>query len=396
MWLRRYSRLFLGLLVVGGLLGVALWPSATAVDVVAVSEGPLTVTVDEAGTTRVRDRFIVSAPVAGRLARIELEPGDAVERGRTRLARLTAVDAPLLDPRTRAEFAAAAAAADAVVGQAQAERARVQTTLARARGALRRQEDLMKAGAIASDTLENAQTGVAALGDELRAADFAVSRAMQERQVARARLQSPASTGRMVDVVAAVDGVILRRLHQSETVVPIGEPLLEIGDPSRIEVVADLLSSDAVRTSVGSLVYIDEWGGPEPLTGRVRRIEPAGFMKVSALGVEEQRVNVVIDVEHEDRATRLGDGYRVEVRLVTWHADRVRKVPVGALFRRGTQWAAFTVDGDRARLRPVQLGQQSNSEAQVVSGLESGQQVVLHPPDTLTDNARVVIRAEAP
>jgi HlyD family secretion protein len=353
------------------------------------------VTIDEDGVTRIRERFAVSAPVSGRLQRVELEPGDPVVGGKTVVARLTTAESPLLDPRTRGELTAGVDAARAAVGQAQAERARAATELDRARTTLRRQQELMKAGAIASDALDAAETTVMSAQEAQRAAEFTVSRTEYELQLARARLQAPAAAGRAIEVVAPVSGVVLKRFRESETVVPVGDPIVEIGDPSRIEIVADLLSTDAVRISSGAEVLIDQWGGSEPLKGKVRRVEPAGFMKVSALGVEEQRVNVIIDFD--DPATagkRLGDAYRVEVRVVVWREDNVVKVPVGALFRRGDAWASFLVNGDRAALEAVMLGQRNATEAQVTKGLSAGQTVVLHPPDTLMDGARVKTRPE--
>jgi HlyD family secretion protein len=175
--------------------------------------------------------------------------------------------------------------------------------------------------------------------------------------------------------------------------VPAGEPLLEIGDPAELEVVADLLSTDAVKIRPGSPVFIDQWGGPDALHGHVRRIEPAGFTKVSALGVEEQRVNVVIDFDAASAETpALGDNFRVEVRVVVWQADSVVKVPAGSLFRRGADWAVYAVEDGRARLRTVTVGQRSSQEAQIVSGLDAGAVVVLYPADTLEDGARVSVR----
>jgi HlyD family secretion protein len=387
------KRLVAGVVVVAAIVAFALWPESMDVGVATVARGPMQVTIDEDGETRMRDRFVVSAPVAGRLQRIELEPGDAVVGGKTLLARLTTAESPLLDARTRGELTAGVEAARAAVGQAQAERARAAAELARARATLRRQEELMKAGAIASDNLEAAETAVATAEEALRAAEFTVSRAEYELQLARARLQAPAAAGRPVEIVAPVSGVILKRFRESESVVPVGEPLIEIGNPTRTEIVADLLSTDAVRIPQGAEVLIDQWGGNQPLKGRVRRVEPAGFMKVSALGVEEQRVNVLIDFEDPSTAVRLGDGYRVEVRVIVWHENDVIKVPVGSLFRRGNEWAAFVVDGDRVRLQPVELGQRNDSEAQITKGLSPGQTVVLHPPDTLIDGTRVTVRA---
>ncbi len=193
-------------------------------------------------------------------------------------------------------------------------------------------------------------------------------------------------------MAAPVDGVVLRRLRESASVVPVGEPLLEIGDPRSLDIVSDLLSTDAVRVSTGDRVLIEQWGGDVPLAGHVRRVEPSGFMKVSALGVEEQRVNVIIDLDDRETSASLGDGYRVEVRIVVWREDDVTKVRVGSLFRRGDDWAVFVVENGRARLRSVQLGQRNDREGQVLNGLSEGETVVLHPPDTLADGARIVVR----
>ena len=391
-FLKNNKRLIAGIVVVLGIVAMAMWPESIEVSAAKVDRGSMQVTLDEDGETRVRDKFVVSAPVAGRLQRIELEPGDAVVRGKTVVARVTTADAPLLDPRMRGEYEASVDAARAAVGQAQAQRDRAATELMRARTTLQRQQELMKAGAIAADSLDAAETAVATAGEALKAAEFTVSRAEYELKLARARLQAPAPGGRAADIVAPVSGVILKRLRESESVVPVGEPLLEIGEPSRIEIVADFLSTDAVRISPGAAVLIEGWGGSDPLKGRVRRVEPAGFMKVSALGVEEQRVNVLIDFDDISAASRLGDGYRVEVRVIVWQGDDVVKVPVGGLFRRGSDWAAFSIEGEQVKLQPVELGQRNDVDAQVVKGLSAGQTVVLHPPDTLTDGARVRLR----
>jgi HlyD family secretion protein len=392
--MRRYSRVAIVVLIVGAIVAVALWPESIEVDVVQVTRGAMQVTIDEEGETRVRQRFVVSAPVSGRLQRIELEPGDPVVRGKTVVARLMPAASPLIDPRSRAELTAGVEAARAAIGQAQAERDRAAAALARARSTLGRQQALAKAGAIARDQLEAAETAVRTAEEAHRAAEFTITRAEYELQLARARLQGPvAAGGRTVDVVAPIDGTVLRRLRESESVVPVGEPLLEIGDPAQIEIVADLLSTDAVRVRDGVPVLIEQWGGNHPLHGRVRRVEPAGFMKVSALGVEEQRVNVIIDfVDSSGGARQLGDGYRVEVRIVIWDEGDVVKAPVGSLFRNGDGWAAFVVEGGVAHLRPVQLGQRNDTEGEILEGISPGQAVVLHPPDTLTDGMRVTVR----
>jgi HlyD family secretion protein len=389
------KRLMAGVIVVVGIVAAAMWPSSLEVGVTTVVRGPMQVTIDEDGVTRIRDRFVVSAPVAGRLQRVELEPGDPVVGGKTVVARLTTAESPLLDPRTRGELTAGVDAARAAVGQAQAQRARTAAELERARTTLRRQQELMKAGAIASDALDAAETAVMTGQEAARAAEFTVSRAEYELQLAHARLQAPAAAGRAVDVVSPVSGVILKRLHESETVVPVGDPIIEIGDPSRIEIVADFLSTDAVRIPPAASVLIEQWGGTQALMAKVRRVEPAGFMKLSALGVEEQRVNVIIEFVDPAAAGRsLGDAYRVDVRVITWREDSVLKVPVGALFRRGEAWASFVVEDDRARLKTVMLGQRNPTAAQIASGLSEGQTVVMHPPDTLNDGMRVKTRPE--
>jgi len=392
MRLLKNKKLIASVLVVAAIVAVALWPKSMEVSVTHSERGPMQVTVDEDGETRVRDRFLVTAPVAGRVQRIEIEPGDLVVRGKTVLTRITPAESPLLDPRTRSELQAGVEAATAAVGQARAERQRASTAVERARSTLRRQQELMKAGAIAADALEAAETALASAEDGLRAAEFTERRTEYELQVARARLSAPNAAGRSVEVLAPIDGTVLKRLRESEGVVPVGEPLVEIGEPARKEIVADLLSTDAVRVSPGAEVLIEQWGGGHPLHGRVRRVEPSGFMKVSALGVEEQRVNVIVDFADPSDAVRLGDGYRVEVRIVLWKDDNVIKVPVGALFRQGEGWAVFVVEEGRVRRQTVQLGQRNENVGQITGGLEAGATIVLHPPDTLMDGARVTVK----
>jgi HlyD family secretion protein len=394
-WLLGHKKLIAAILVVAGIVAAAMWPESIEVDFAKVTKGALQVTLDEDGETRVRDRFVVSAPVSGRLQRVELEPGDRVVHGKTIVARLAPAAAPLLDPRTRSELDAGVDAARAAVGQAQAERDRAAAALARARTTLTRQQELMKAGAISADALEAAQTGLRTAEEASRAAEFTVTRTQSELDAARARLAPTSSSRATVDVVAPVDGVVLKRVRESETVVPVGDPILEIGDPSRLEIVADFLSTDAVRIVPGSAVLVEQWGGNQALNARVRRIEPSGFMKVSALGVEEQRVNVIIDLVDPPAAVRaLGDGYRVEVRVIVWHEDNVLKVPVGTLFRRGEGWAVFRVEDGIARLQPVRLGERNDLEGQILEGLSEGQTLVLHPPDTLKDGSRVKPRPQ--
>jgi HlyD family secretion protein len=394
MWrILKNRRLLAGLGLVGALLAVALWPRPVPVDTARAGRGPMVVTVDEEGETRVRDVFVVSAPVTGRVERIELEPGDSVVAGTTVLARLTPGDPALLDARSRSELASSADAAQAAAGQARAECDEAAAALARARSARDRIAQVHKKGVASDDELDAAESAVRETEEAGRAAEFAVARAEYELRVARARLAQPGSGGKAIVLTAPVSGVVLKRHRESEGVVSVGEPLLEIGDPARLEVVADLLSSDAVRVKAGDPVRLEQWGGASPLDARVRRVEPAGFMKVSALGVEEQRVNVLIDIEAPpDTLRRLGGGYRVEARIVTWQQADVLKVPIGALFRRGDQWAVFVVEGRRARLAPVGLGHRNAQEAEVLNGIDTDHEVVLHPPDALGDGMRVARR----
>jgi HlyD family secretion protein len=379
--------------VIAGLLAVVMWPTTAQVDIAVVSSGPLVVTVDEEGVTRVRDRFIVSAPVAGRVLRIELDPGDRVKRGQV-VARVRAEAPPLLDARTRAEAEASVESARAALGRTRAEEQRAKATLAQAQRDLVRIRGLVEKRVAAGQELEAREADVRVAQETANAAAFAARAATSELQRAEVRL-APSTldtqSGRVVGVTAPVDGVVLRRLRESETVVPAGDPLVEIGDPGGLEIVADLLSTDAVRTKAGARAIVEQWGGEKPLEARVRRIEPAGFMKISALGVEEQRVNVVLDFVESSPAARasLGDGYRVEVRVVLWESPSVLRVPTSALFRHGEKWAVYRADGGRARRTLVELGHQTAQYAEVISGLAEGARVILHPGDTLVDNARV-------
>jgi HlyD family secretion protein len=392
-WLRAHIRLVLALLVVAAIVLAAVWPESVVVSVARAERGSLLVSLTEEGETRVRERFVVSAPVAGRLQRIELEPGEAVVAGETVVARLEPAASPLLDPRTRRELSVATAAARAAVGQARAEREQQATRVERARVTLERDRELARAGAITRDQIEASEAALATAREALRAAEFSVQRAQSELDLAEARLGTPGGSGRLLSVLAPTSGVVLRRLHESEALVPAGEPLLELGDPARTEIVADLLSSDAVRVAAGAPVVIERWGGDRPLDARVRRVEPSGFTKVSALGVEEQRVNVIIDWSSAAAPPpALGDGYRVEVAIELWRGDDVLSLPAGALFRRGDDWAAFRVDSGRARLTPVTVGHRTARQVEIESGLTAGDRVILYPPDTLSDGSRVEVR----
>ena len=392
MWrMLKSRRVQLGLLVVAALVAVAVWPRTIEVDLAAVTRGPLVVTLDEEGETRVRDKFVVTAPVAGELQRITLQPGDPVVAGRTVLARIRAASPAPLDVRTRAEVEAAIRGAEALAARAEAERDRAVGTAGLAAQLRDRARRLFAGGAISQEELDVREADARTAADAVRAAEFAIAQATHDLQTLRARL-APFTAARPqpdVLVIAPVSGVVLKRHQESAQVVLAGTPLVEIGDPQRLEVVADLLSADAVRVAPGAEVLLEQWGGGAALPGCVRRVEPAGFTKVSALGVEEQRVNVVIDVEAGEESAALGDAYRVEVRIVLWRGDNVVRVPTGALFRRGDAWAAFVVVNGRAMERRLRLGERNAREAQVLAGLAPGEEVVVYPPDTLAEGSRV-------
>ena len=380
---------------VGLLLLVALWPAATPIDSAKVTRGPLEVSVEDEGETRVRDRFVVSAPVAGRVLRIELEPGDPVRRGDA-VATILPGDPTPLDARSRAEAEAGVAAARATLGRLKAEKQRADAALVFASSELQRQRDLARQQIVAGQQLESAETRERDAREAVASASFAVAAAENQVRMAEARL-IPASgepRGRPLELRSPIDGVVFKRHHESEAVVPAGEPILDLGDPARLEMVTDLLSTDAVKVKEGAPARIEQWGGDHPLKARVSRVEPSGFMKISALGVEEQRVNVILDFEDPLEAWKaLGDGYRVEVRIVVWEGADVIKVPTGSLFRQGEDWAVFAVERGRARARRIEIGRRNGLEAQVLSGLGAGQDVVVHPSDTLRDGSRVRRRA---
>jgi HlyD family secretion protein len=352
------------------------------------------VTVDEEGETRVRDRYVVSAPVPGQVRRIELEPGDAVSAGRTVLAVFEPTDPALLDVRTRAEITARVRAAESSVGGARAERQRVAADLAFARKELERYRELASQGIASRERLEAAERQVTTLEEALRSAEFNIRTAEHQQEVARATLtQRTGRPGTLIRLTSPVNGVVLRRLQESEAVVAIGQPLIEVGDLDRLEIVSDLLSTAAVKVQEGQAVMIEQWGGEWPLHGRVRRIEPSGFTKISALGVEEQRVNTIVDItETRDKWRKLGDGYRVEVRIVVWQRDSVMKVPTSSLFRYEDRWAVYRVAQGRAVRQFVAVGQQNGLEAEIRSGIEPGQTIIVFPSDDIDNGVAVVPR----
>ncbi len=375
---------WMGILVLLTLIGLGLRPQATAVETAGVRRGALRVTVNEEGKTRIRHRYVVSAPVAGRLRRIGLKAGDGVEAGRTVVAVLDPVSPALLDPRKRALAEAQRDAAAANV-----EKARRAHEFARKE--LLRFQQLFAEQSISLQELEPIQWRETAATQDLATAESALRQAEAELADFGGSSEGVGRTASVpVEVHAPAGTRVLRVFEESSRVVAPGVALLEIGDPTDLEVVIEVLSRDGAAIPPGARVLLGQWGGEEPLEGRVRLVEPAAFTKVSALGVEEQRVNVVADlVTPADRRSTLGDQFRVEAQVVVWEGADVLQVPLGALFRRGSDWATFVLRGGRAELRRVEVGRSSGTAMQVVSGLSDGEEVVLYPGDRVRAGARV-------
>jgi HlyD family secretion protein len=388
---RRYLIWGLTGIGVAAVLWAALSPSVVEVDVATVGRGPLRVTVDEEGETRLRRRFVVSAPVSGRVLRIESRPGDHVKTGQV-LAVIQPAPPTPLDVRTEATAEARVSAADAAAQRARAERSRLAVERKQAEADAARAKQLLDTGYGAKDAYEQLLARAQSLTQAEQAADSAIRAADFEHAAAKAALISrgDATAGRAVRVTAPIAGLILRRAQESEAVVAAGAPLVDIGTLEDLEIVSDLLSTDAVKVKPGASVLIDRWGGEGQLAGRVQRVEPAGFLKVSALGVEEQRVNVIIDfVDPRERRASLGDGFRVEVRIVVWEQKDALVAPTSSLFRADGEWAVFVLDGDRIRRRIVKIGQRNEQSAEVLEGLTAGDRVVAYPGESLTDGAKV-------
>lgn len=373
------------------LLVVSFWPKPIPVETAAVSVGPLTVSVFEEGKTRIRQRYVVSPPVAGFLERIPLRAGAPVTAGQTVLAVLHPESAGFLDPRSKAQAEAALQAAQRRRLQRQAEFERSEAVLELAQKEFARADVLRKSGTVTEQAWDQASSQLQVRKRETSAARFALDVAGFEVEQAQAALMqgvAPAGGGAPLQLVAPVSGHVLNVFEENARVVAAGQPLLEVGDLQDLEAEIELLSSDAVGVAPGAEVIIEQWGGDHPLRGRVALVEQGGFTKISALGVEEQRVKVRVDFL-DLPARMLGDRYRVEARIVTWHDDQVLQVPTGALFRRGNRWMAFVVEEATARLREVEIGRNNGIHAQVLTGLSEHDRVVVHPPDSIVDGATV-------
>jgi HlyD family secretion protein len=401
-WVKRTA----GVLVLAAAVAGAAWmlrPRPVAVDLASVKNAAMEVTVDDEAKTHMRHVYTVSAPVAGKVLRISAHiedhhVGDPVTADETVVAVMQPMAPSFLDVRSREELQATVAAADAAVKLAESEVRRIEAALEFSRTELQRAQTLARSDTISAKALDRAKLDVETNEAALASARAQLEVRKSERASAAARLIDPASVTQQpsasccIQLRAPVTGRILKIVQESEVVVPSGVPLIEIGDPLDMEVVADLLSTDAVQVKPGASVRIGGWGG-SAIRGRVKRVDPAGFLKVSALGIEEQRVRTTIDfVDPPEAWSRLGHDYRVIVHVTVWNSDNALTVPVGALFRRGDDWAVFAVRGGRARTTLVQIGHRNNRVAEVISGLTTGDRVVLHPSDRVSDGTAVAER----
>lgn len=392
-WLRRLLAPGIVVVLVAA-IGWGMRPQPVAVELGAVSEGPFTMSVVEEGKTRIRHRYVVSPPVAGMLRRIPLRPGAKVEAGKTVLAEIEAAPVAFLDERTRAEAEARVRAAEAAKQQRETmvEHARAAAELAEKER--KRAAEMKRSGLIAPAEWDKADSHAMMAERTLHAAEFALNVSGFELEQARAVLIQaglPADGKREpMRLVAPVNGFVLQVFEENARAVPPGTPLIEVGDPADIEAEIEMLSTDAVGVASGAEASIESWGGPCPLRGRVALVEPGGYTKISALGVEEQRVRVRVDfAEPLPPGMTLGDRFRVEARIVTAHIDRVLQIPAGALFRRGGEWMTFLAEGGVARLTRVTVRRHNGQSAEIEGGLKAGDRVILHPSDVLADGAAI-------
>jgi HlyD family secretion protein len=408
----------------------AFLPQPVRVDLGRVTRGPLQVTIEERGKTRIKDRYIVSSPLGGRLLRIELLPGDAVVAGETVLAMIEPGDPALLDPRARAEAEARVKAAEARLRQAGTSLDQTQAAMQFAEAELTRIRGLHQRTGTTQEALEDFSMRFRMRSEEYHGARFAQDIARFELEQARAALlrttpradrdrppsslvpavatkgqghslnpsplspdPPPGTDDWLFPIRSPISGRVLKKFQESSTVVTAGTQLLQIGDPANLQVEVDVLSADGVRIASGDPVTLEQWGGEKPLLGRVRLVEPSAFTKVSSLGVEEQRVTVLIDFDDPPEKRRtLGDAYRVEAKIIIWESPDVLRVPIGALFRRDDDWAVFCVRSGRAVPQTLTLGHRNNLNAEVLNGLQENDEVIMHPSDQVVDGVRIVPR----
>jgi len=377
---------------VAGAGWLALRPQATPVEMAGVRRGPFVQSVLNEGKTRVRDRYVVAAPIAGTLARIGLKAGDAIDVSSV-IATVSPAFAPLDDPRARLQLEERVGAAEAAHKRAAAAEARARARLDQARADLARTTALVARGAATLTRKEQDELNLVVAEREVQVAEFDVHLAGHEEALARVALQTAgvADAGaRRVEIRSPINGVVLKVMQESEGPVALGAPIMEIGDPAQLEIIADVLTTDAVQISPGAAATIERWGGGQDLAARVAKVEPGAFTKVSALGIDEQRVYVVMDLTSPREQWRnLGDGFRIEARIEVARLADALTIPVSALFRSRAGWSAFVVEEGRARLRAVEVVRRNESVAAIGAGLKEGERVILFPPPAVRDGGRV-------
>lgn len=383
-------------LLVIALMMWGFWPRPVLVEPVTVKRAPMTVTIEEEGRTRVIDRYVISAPIDGVACRVQLDVGDPVEKGEVLLG-ISPLESQVLDPRSRDQARARVAAAESALNAAQEQARAAAAAEQLAATELKRLQPLMEKGVITREAFDRAQTQALTTAAAKRSADFSVEVARYELQAARTVLEYSFDPDRApaerVPVRSPISGRILKIPHECEGPVRTGDPLLEVGDPSALEVEVDVLSADAVKITPGMMVLFDRWGGEKPLEGRVRIVEPVGFTKISALGVEEQSVLVISDfTSPAEQWRRLGDGYRVEAKFVIWQEEDVLQVPTSSLFRYNNGWALFVIEDGYANRREVRVGERTGLVAQILQGVKPGETVINHPSDDVEDGVAITYR----
>lgn len=379
-------------LVIVGIM--AFRPKPIEVETAMVTEGDLKITVQEDGKTRIREKYVVSTPVAGRLSRIELKAGDEVCNEGSLIAVILPGEPAMLDARSKAQSEARVEQAQAAVKRAIASEEQVRVNFELAKSKYARAKKLIASKAISRDEYDVARSEYLSASQSTRTTAFDKEIAEYELKTAKAALlqfsgESPTSTP--FEVFAPVCGNVLRVFQESATVVGVGTPLIEMGDPQNLEIEIDVLSTDAVKIKPGANLMVEHWGGENPLKGTVRNVEPAAFTKISSLGVEEQRVNIIADfVEPTERLATLGDGYRIESRITISELSNVLRVPNSSLFRHQKKWHVFAVEGDMAVMRPVTIGLQNESHTQIAEGLNQQDEVILFPSDNITTQTKIV------
>jgi HlyD family secretion protein len=397
------TRIAWGALILCAVAGLvyAFLPKALEVDVAPVTRGNLTVTVNHEGKTRIKERYIISSPLAGKMQRIELRAGDPVLAGKTVITEVEPLDPALLDERTRMQAEARVKAAEAAFSRNESLLERARTASEYAGVELERAQALFESKSISHQELDNLEEKKRSADEDLKSAEHGVQIAKYELELARAALLRTSRDRQMVSdewnlqIFAPISGKVLRVLHEDASVIETGTTLIEVGDPSELEMEVDVLSTDGVKIRPGARVIVENWGGPESLEARVRLVEPAAFTKVSALGVEEQRVNVIADfVGDASKRSALGDAYRIEARIVITELTNVLKIPSAALFKLGNSWQVFRVQNHRARLQQLHVINLSQSEA-AVTGIEENASVIIYPSDRITDGKKIANRQKS-